>query len=73
MFHKDLAKFSYLKNWNLLTIAWRREFTDWALQHMKTDPDFARKIIFSDEAHFRSMALPINKITEFGEMIILNQ
>lgn len=30
----------------------RREFADWALESMENDPDFHRKIIFSDEAHF---------------------
>lgn len=30
----------------------RREFADWALEMMKADNDFHRKIIFSDEAHF---------------------
>lgn len=30
----------------------RREFADWALEEMEGDPDFHRKIIFSDEAHF---------------------
>lgn len=30
----------------------RRVFAEWALEHLETDPDFHRKIIFSDEAHF---------------------
>ncbi|CAK9831720.1 Transposable element Tc3 transposase [Anthophora retusa] len=30
----------------------RREFTDWVLGQLETDPDFPTKIIFSDEAHF---------------------
>lgn len=30
----------------------RRVFADWALEQLEADPDFGRKIIFSDEAHF---------------------
>lgn len=30
----------------------RRRFTDWALEHFEMDPEFHKKIIFSDEAHF---------------------
>lgn len=30
----------------------RRTFADWALNQLENDPDFYRKIIFSDEAHF---------------------
>lgn len=30
----------------------RRTFTDWALEKMRQDDQFHRKIIFSDEAHF---------------------
>lgn len=30
----------------------RRIFADWALEQLEVDPDFGRKIIFSDEAHF---------------------
>lgn len=30
----------------------RRRFSDWALQQLDIDPDFHKKIIFSDEAHF---------------------
>ena len=30
----------------------RREFANWALEHLEGDPDFGKKIIFSDEAHF---------------------
>lgn len=30
----------------------RRTFSDWALEKLRHDPDFHRKIIFSDEAHF---------------------
>lgn len=30
----------------------RREFADWALEMLEADPQFHRKIIFSDEAHF---------------------
>ena len=30
----------------------RREFADWVLEQLETDPDFGKKIIFSDEAHF---------------------
>ena len=30
----------------------RREFANWALESIENDPDFHRKIIFSDEAHF---------------------
>lgn len=30
----------------------RRVFADWALEHLAADPDFGKKIIFSDEAHF---------------------
>ncbi|EFN80658.1 hypothetical protein EAI_10412, partial [Harpegnathos saltator] len=30
----------------------RRLFADWASEHLEEDPNFGRKIIFSDEAHF---------------------
>ena len=30
----------------------RRIFADWALEQLEVDPEFGRKIIFSDEAHF---------------------
>lgn len=30
----------------------RREFVDWILERQEVDPDFPKKIIFSDEAHF---------------------
>lgn len=30
----------------------RRFFAEWALEQLEVDPDFGRKIIFSDEAHF---------------------
>lgn len=30
----------------------RRSFGDWALERLEEDPNFGRKIIFSDEAHF---------------------
>lgn len=30
----------------------RRSFIDWTLDHLKTDPLFYRKIVFSDEVHF---------------------
>lgn len=30
----------------------RREFADWTLEQIETDPNFGQKIIFSDEAHF---------------------
>lgn len=30
----------------------RRAFSDWALEMLEADPDFHKKIIFSDEAHF---------------------
>ncbi|KAJ8938008.1 hypothetical protein NQ318_022941 [Aromia moschata] len=30
----------------------RRLFTDWASERLEEDPNFGRKIIYSDEAHF---------------------
>lgn len=30
----------------------RRDLADWAIKQIEVDPDFHRKIIFSDEAHF---------------------
>lgn len=30
----------------------RRVFADWVLEQLQADPDFSKKIIFSDEAHF---------------------
>lgn len=30
----------------------RRAFAEWALEQLEVDPDFGRKIMFSDEAHF---------------------
>lgn len=30
----------------------RRLFADWTLEQLEVDPNFAKKIIFSDEAHF---------------------
>lgn len=56
MLHKDLHFKAYkiqltqeLKpNDHLL----RRNFADWALEQLETDPLFHEKIIFSDEAHF---------------------
>ena len=30
----------------------RRDFADWALNQLKSDPLFYQKIFFTDEAHF---------------------
>jgi len=30
----------------------RRVFADWVLEHLEVNPNFAKQIIFSDEAHF---------------------
>jgi len=30
----------------------RRVFTDWVLEQLEINPNFAKQIIFSDEAHF---------------------
>lgn len=32
--------------------AQRREFVEWIIEHQQVDPDFSKKIILSDEAHF---------------------
>lgn len=40
----------------------RREFADWAIEHLEHDPDFGQIIIFSDEDIFDRLALLIGKI-----------
>ena len=54
--HNDLGRFPYkiqltqeLKPNDHLQ---RRQFADWAREKLAIDPDFGKKIIFSDEAHF---------------------
>lgn len=37
----------------------RREFTRWSFRKMNVDPQFHRKIIFSDEAHFWLSGYPV--------------
>lgn len=54
--HKDLALKAY-KIKLVQKLEWhdhprRRTFANWALDKLKADPHFYRKIIFSDEAHF---------------------
>lgn len=54
--HKDLGMFAYkvqlVQVLKLNDLPQRFRFAEWALNELNDDPDFARKIIFSDEAHF---------------------
>jgi len=44
----------------------RRVFADWALEQLEVDPNFAKKIIFTDKAHFWMNDMLINKIVGFS-------
>jgi len=44
-------------------------FADWVLEQLEVNPNFAKQIIFSDEAHFWMNGY-VNKIVEFGTIPI---
>lgn len=54
--HQDLGMYTYkvqlVQELKQVDHQQRFRFADWALNKLNDDPDFARKIIFSDEAHF---------------------
>ncbi|CAH0560896.1 unnamed protein product [Brassicogethes aeneus] len=52
--HKDLHPYKIQLTQEIMPIDYllRRCFANWALEHLKADPEFGQKIIFSDEAHF---------------------
>ena len=54
--HKDLGMFAYkiqlVQELKPNDLPQRLRFAEWALNELNDDPNFARKIIFSDEAHF---------------------
>lgn len=54
--HKDLGMFAYkvqlVQELKQVDHPQRFRFAEWALNQLNDDPNFARKIIFSDKAHF---------------------
>ncbi|GFV40992.1 hypothetical protein TNCV_2665831 [Trichonephila clavipes] len=48
----------------------RRRFVEWAQNEIAVVPDFHKRILFSDEAHFWLMATSTNKTAAFGVKLI---